>query len=73
MTFDHGEPHDMDTGWARQRRDMPGSGQPRAGLLLPEPDQPENSQGGSILPEGFQRVPYLQKIHGAAGILKENS
>jgi len=69
MTFEHGNPNYMDTGWARQRRGLPGSGRPRAGLLLPEPDQPGHSEGGTILPEGLQAVPDLQKIHGAAGIL----
>ena len=73
MTSDHGKPYDMDTGWTRQRRDLPGSGRPRAGLLLPEPDQPEHSKGGTILPEGLQAVPDLQKLHGAVGTLKENS
>ena len=33
------ENHYLDTGWDRKRRDMSGPGQPRARLLLPEPEQ----------------------------------
>ena len=69
MTYEHGQSHYMDTGWARQRRGLPGSGRPRAGLLLPEPDQPEHSQGGSILPEGLQTVSNLQTVPGDQRIL----
>ena len=71
--FEHCKHHHLDTGWARKRRDVPGSGQPRARLLLPEPDQPEHPEGGSILPEGLQTMPDLQKLHGASGTLKENT
>ncbi len=70
--FEHGKHHHLDTGRPWKRRDVPGSGQSRARLLLPEPDQPEHSEGGSILPERLQTVPDLQKLHGAAGTLKEN-
>jgi hypothetical protein len=38
-------------------------------LLLPEPDQPEHTEGGSILPEGLPTMSDLQKLHGAAGTL----
>ena len=47
---DYGKFHRMDTG-REWKRDVPGFGEPRAGLLLLEPDEPEHSEGRSILPE----------------------
>ena len=60
----------MDTEWAWQRGDLPGSGRPRTRLLLPEPDQPQHPESRSILPEGFQAVPHLQALSGEVGNLR---
>ena len=70
MTFEHGWLHDMDTGWAWKRGDLPGSGRSRARLLLPEPDQFQHPESGSVLPAGLPRMPHLQTISGDVANLR---